>query len=125
MNLKKSFSRNSLIRLALLIASVAVMLLVMPRADHQSFTYELNQPWKYQLLTAPADMPILRDSTSLRRMRDSIDRSFIPCGQDGPRRGPHQPAAVQHRRRPRTPGLRTQVPLRNAQESVCQRYSGD
>ena len=78
MNLKKSFSRNSLIRLALLIASVAVMLLVMPRADHQSFTYELNQPWKYQLLTAPADMPILRDSTSLRQMRDSIDRSFIP-----------------------------------------------
>ncbi len=39
MNLKKSFSRNSLIRLALLIASVAVMLLVMPRADHQSFTF--------------------------------------------------------------------------------------
>lgn len=78
MNLKKIFSRKTLIRIALLAASVAVMLLVMPRADHQSFTYELNQPWKYPLLTAPSDMPILRDSMSLRQMRDSIDKAFIP-----------------------------------------------
>lgn len=78
MNRFRLLSKNALIRLALLLASVAVMLLVMPRADHQSFTYELNQPWKYPLLTAPADMPILRDSTSLRQMRDSIDRSFVP-----------------------------------------------
>lgn len=71
-------SKKSVLRLLLLIGAAAVMLLMIPRADHQSFTYELNQPWKYPLLTAPADMPILRDSASMRRMRDSIDQAFIP-----------------------------------------------
>lgn len=72
------FSRLNLIRFGLAIISVAVIILILPRADHQSFTYELNQPWKYPLLTADFDMPILRDSASARQMRDSIDRVFIP-----------------------------------------------
>lgn len=72
------FSRLNLIRFGLAIISVAVILLVLPRADHKSFTYELNQPWKYPLLTADFDMPILRDSISARTMRDSIDRVFVP-----------------------------------------------
>ena len=76
--MKKLISKTALLRIALLLGSVAVMLFVMPRTDHQSFTYELNQPWKYPLLTAPADMPILRDSASSRLMRDSIDKSFVP-----------------------------------------------
>ncbi len=81
MSKRKLLSRNNLIRFALLLGSVAVMLLVMPRTDHQSFSYELNQPWKYPLLTAPADMPILRDSTSLRQMRDSINAAFVPVAR--------------------------------------------
>lgn len=72
------FSRLNLIRFGLAIISVAVIVLILPRADHQSFSYELNQPWKYPLLTADFDMPILRDSVSARQMRDSIDNVFIP-----------------------------------------------
>lgn len=72
------FSRLNLIRFGLAIISVAVIVLVLPRADHQSFSYEQNQPWKYPLLTADFDMPILRDSISARSMRDSIDRVFVP-----------------------------------------------
>lgn len=74
----KIFSRLNLIRFGLAIISVAVIILILPRADHQSFSYELNQPWKYPLLTADFDMPILRDSVSARSMRDSIDKIFIP-----------------------------------------------
>ena len=74
----KIFSRLNLIRFGLAIISVAVIVLILPRADHQSFSYELNQPWKYPLLTADFDMPILRDSVSARQMRDSIDKVFIP-----------------------------------------------
>lgn len=76
--MKNFFSKRSLARLGLLIGAVAIILLVIPRADHQSYSYELNQPWKYQLLTADFDMPIMRDSTSARQMRDSIDKAFIP-----------------------------------------------
>jgi len=72
----KLFSQLNLIRFGLAISAVAVILLILPRADHQSFSYELNQPWKYPLLTADFDMPILRDSASARLMRDSIDRMF-------------------------------------------------
>ncbi len=71
-------SRLSLLRILLALASVAVLLWLAPRADHQSFSYELNQPWKYPLLTAEFDMPILRDSASARKMRDSIDAKFVP-----------------------------------------------
>lgn len=74
----KFFSQLNLIRFGLLVSSVAAILLFLPRADHQSFTFEQNQPWKYPLLTADFDTPILRDSASARMMRDSIDQVFVP-----------------------------------------------
>lgn len=64
--------------IGLVAAAVAIILLLLPHDDRQSYNYELNQPWRYQLLTADFDMPILRDSSSARQMRDSIDRAFIP-----------------------------------------------
>ena len=75
---KKIFSQLNIFRFWLTVIAVAILLLVLPRADHKSFTYELNQPWKYALLTAEFDVPILRDSASMRLMRDSIDRTFVP-----------------------------------------------
>lgn len=76
--LSKIFSQLNLLRFGLAASAVAIILLVLPRSDHQGLTYEQNQPWKYPLLTAEFDIPILRDSTSLRVMRDSIDRTFVP-----------------------------------------------
>ncbi|MDE7108752.1 MAG: hypothetical protein K2O49_02120, partial [Muribaculaceae bacterium] len=78
------FSRINLIRFGLAIIAVAMIVLVLPRTDHQSYSYELNQPWKYPLLTADFDMPILRDSVSARSMRDSIDKVFIPFVKRNP-----------------------------------------
>lgn len=76
--MKKFISKISLIRLALLFASTALIMLVVPRADRQSYSYELHQPWKYPLLTAEFDTPILRDSASINHLRDSIEADFIP-----------------------------------------------
>ena len=75
---KKIFSKINILRFLLAAAAIAIILVVLPRADHKGFTYELYQPWKYPLLTAEFDIPILRDSTSIRVMRDSIDRTFVP-----------------------------------------------
>lgn len=66
------------IRTALLLGAVAVILFVLPREDHQSYTYELNQPWRYQLLTADFNVPVRPDSATTRRLQDSIERTFIP-----------------------------------------------
>lgn len=60
-----------------LTASVLVLLLIM-KSDHQNFSYELNQPWRYPLLTAEFDTPVMRDSVSSQMMKDSIDKAFIP-----------------------------------------------
>lgn len=62
----------------MLAGAVALIMLLLPHDDKQSYNYELNQPWRYQLLTADFDMPILRDSASARLMRDSIDKAFVP-----------------------------------------------
>ena len=77
-DINKPHLRLVLLRLGLLLGSVAIILAVMPRAGHQSFSYELNQPWKYHLLTAEFDIPILRDKESAERLRDSIERAFVP-----------------------------------------------
>ena len=74
----KKLSKSAMIRLGLLLACAAAILLVLPHTDHTSYSYEEGQPWKYPLLTAPFDMPIMRDSTSLRELRDSLDNSFVP-----------------------------------------------
>ena len=73
----KFFKKINLMRIALLAGAITLILLLLPRDDHQSYTYELNQPWRYQLLTADFDIPIMRDSSSVRRMHDSIDANFI------------------------------------------------
>lgn len=75
---KKIFSKLNLLRFGLAAAAIAVLLAVLPHADHKGYSYEQNQPWKYPLLTAEFDIPILRDSASVRIMRDSIDRTFVP-----------------------------------------------
>lgn len=77
----KIFTRLNILRFVLALASITIILVVLPRADHKEFTYEQNQPWKYPLLTAEFDIPVLRDSASMRIMRDSIDRSFVPFVQ--------------------------------------------
>lgn len=82
--LKKIFSKTNMIRLALALGAVTVIMLLLPRPDHQAYSFELNQPWKYPLLTADFDMPILRDSASARLLRDSIDSNFIPFVKSKP-----------------------------------------
>lgn len=74
----KSNLKPIFMNLGLVATAITLILLLLPHDDRQSYNYELNQPWRYQLLTADFDMPILRDSASARQMRDSIDRAFVP-----------------------------------------------
>lgn len=75
---KKIFTKINLVRAGLLAGLVALVMLTLPRLGGKSFNYEINQPWKYQLLTAEFDFPLYRDTATTARMRDSIDRSFVP-----------------------------------------------
>lgn len=74
----RKISKLHFIRLGLLLGAAAVIMAVVPRSSHESFTYEVNQPWKYRLLTAEFDIPIYRDAQGAARLRDSINRNFLP-----------------------------------------------
>lgn len=74
----KSSTKQIISNIGLTVAAITVILMLLPHDDRQSYNYELNQPWRYQLLTADFDMPILRDSASAHLMRDSIDKAFVP-----------------------------------------------
>ena len=76
--MKKIFSRINMLRAALLAVMVVCVMIVLPHSGTKSFSYEINQPWKYQLLTAEFDFPMYRDTVTRARMKDSIDRSFVP-----------------------------------------------
>ncbi|MDE5814390.1 MAG: HDIG domain-containing protein [Muribaculaceae bacterium] len=71
-------SNATILKIAVAITASVIVLLLLMKSDHQNFSYELNQPWRYPLLTAEFDTPIMRDSVSAQLMRDSIDRAFIP-----------------------------------------------
>lgn len=76
--MKNIFTKLNLLRAGLLLLPVVAILITLPRGGTQSFSYDIGQPWKYQLLTAEFDFPIYLDTAAKRRMLDSIDNSFVP-----------------------------------------------
>ncbi|MBO5444976.1 MAG: HDIG domain-containing protein [Muribaculaceae bacterium] len=78
MTLKNILANKTVLKVGVALASSILVLLLMMRGEHQNYSYELNQPWRYSLLTAEFDIPIMRDSVSSKHMRDSIDAAFVP-----------------------------------------------
>lgn len=65
-------------RVLAFIASAAIILYFFPKETENSYTYDINRPWTYSLLTAPFDLPVHLDSISAQAVRDSIERTFEP-----------------------------------------------
>lgn len=75
----KKLSRNSIYLLVLMfVAATAVVVYFMPADSKHKFSYEMGRPWNYELLTAPFDIPVYRDSATVNHLIDSIDRTFVP-----------------------------------------------
>ena len=75
--MKKDISRITLVRAATFVVATLLVVLFLPGSDTQRFSYEENRPWTHSLLTAPFDIPVFRDSTTVREMSDSIRESFV------------------------------------------------
>lgn len=76
--MKKIFTKLNMVRFALFVGSIVLILLSMPRADRHAYIYEKNQPWRYPLLTAQFDVPVMPDSATIKMLQDSIDKQFVP-----------------------------------------------
>lgn len=71
------YNKNTLYRIILFVAAIAVISYFLPRRDKFEYEYTLGKPWIYSLLTAPFDIPINLDSASISQKKDSIDASFV------------------------------------------------
>lgn len=69
---------NKLFRILIFLASTALLLFFLPHESANEYTYAVNRPWAYSLLTAPFDIPVHLDSVSAREVKDSIDAAFEP-----------------------------------------------
>lgn len=70
--------RDIVIRLAIVLATVAVIVWFMPRDNRVNFSYEINKPWRNPDLTAPFDFPIYKSEATLRAERDSAMKEYEP-----------------------------------------------
>lgn len=74
----KTPSKNITYLALIFVVATALVVYFMPGDSKHKYTYELNRPWNYELLTAPFDIPVYRDSATVNRMIDSIDRELVP-----------------------------------------------
>ena len=70
--------KKNFIRILILLVAVAAIVVMLPRNDRDTYTYEEGQPWRYALLTAPFDIPVYLDTTTYNRLQDSITTNFAP-----------------------------------------------
>lgn len=62
----------------MLTAAVILISLALPRqAGYQHYTYEVNKPWLYPMLTAPFDIPKELDEETKERVKDSVETNFL------------------------------------------------
>lgn len=62
----------------MLAIAIVVVSLFFPSENKFRYEYEQGKPWAYSLITAPFDMPIIMDSVTARKAKDSIDARFAP-----------------------------------------------
>ena len=78
-NIKNDLSwRAILIRSALILATTAIIVWLMPRNTQASFKIERGKPWVYNDLSAPFDFPIYKSDEAVKAERDSLMKHYEP-----------------------------------------------
>ena len=78
-NIKNDLTwRDFLIRTALIVATTAIIVWLMPRKTQTSFNIEKGKPWAYNELDAPFDFPIYESDEAVKAERDSLMKHYEP-----------------------------------------------
>ena len=78
-NIKNDLTwRDFLIRSALIVATTAIIVWLMPRNSQASFKIEKGKPWVYNDLSAPFDFPIYKSDEAVKAERDSLMKQYEP-----------------------------------------------
>ena len=70
--------RDVLVRVLLVVGTVALIVWSMPRDSENNFKVELGKPWRYADFTAPFDFPIQKSEAQIKRENDSLLQTFEP-----------------------------------------------
>lgn len=70
--------RIILYRALLVIVTVAIIVLFLPRSGRQQLRYEIGKPWIYGQFIAKFDFPIYKTDEAMQHERDSIMQMFQP-----------------------------------------------
>ena len=67
-----------LVRAVLVIASVAIIVWLMPRRNSFNYNIEKGKPWIYSDLNAPFDFPVYKSDEAIKAERDSLMQLYEP-----------------------------------------------
>ena len=67
-----------LVRAVLVIASVAIIVWLMPRRNGFNYNIEKGKPWIYSDLSAPFDFPVYKSDEAVKAERDSLMQLYEP-----------------------------------------------
>lgn len=67
-----------LVRAVLVIASVAIIVWLMPRRNSFNYNIEKGKPWIYSDLNAPFDFPVYKSDEAVKAERDSLMQLYEP-----------------------------------------------
>lgn len=70
--------KKILSRIALVLISVVIIVLFIPRNSGPQFRYDVGKPWMYGSLIAKFDFPIYKTDEAIKQERDSLLRNFEP-----------------------------------------------
>jgi len=70
--------KKVLSRMALVLISVVIIVLFIPRNSGPQFRYDVGKPWMYSSLIAKFDFPIYKTDEVIKQERDSLLRNFEP-----------------------------------------------
>ena len=70
--------KKILSRMALVLISVVIIVLFIPRNSGPQFRYDVGKPWMYGSLIAKFDFPIYKTDEAIKAERDSLLRNFEP-----------------------------------------------
>lgn len=70
--------RNRLTRIALIVITVIIIVMFLPRNSGPQFRYDVGKPWMYSSLIAKFDFPIYKTENAIKAEQDSIIQGFEP-----------------------------------------------
>ena len=70
--------RDIFLRSVIVLATVAVIVWLMPRDGRNYFYAEQGKPWKYADFTAPFDFPIYKSEEAIKKEKDSLMKEYEP-----------------------------------------------